>query len=66
VLTNQYWWRAFLVTVVLTVISVAIELVIGMAFAPLMHRTLVGRGLVRVIAFLYVKLFGAAVPGSDV
>jgi multiple sugar transport system permease protein len=47
VLTNQYWWRAFAVTVVITVISVAVEFVIGMAFALLMHRTLVGRGLVR-------------------
>jgi multiple sugar transport system permease protein len=47
VLTNQYWWRAFVITVVITVISVAIELVIGMAFALVMHRTLVGRGLVR-------------------
>ena len=46
-LTNQYWWRAFVITVVITVISVAIELVIGMAFALVMHRTLVGRGLVR-------------------
>ena len=44
VLTNQYWWRAFLITVIITVISVALELVIGMAFALVMHRTLVGRG----------------------
>jgi len=46
-LTNQYWWRAFVVTVIITVVSVAIEFVIGMAFALLMHRTLVARGLVR-------------------
>ena len=32
---------------VITVISVAIELVIGMALALVMHRALVGRGLVR-------------------
>jgi multiple sugar transport system permease protein len=52
VLTNQYWWRAFVVTVIITVISVAIEFVIGMAFALLMHRTLVGRGLVRTLILI--------------
>ncbi len=52
VLTNQYWWRAFLITVIITVISVAIEFVIGMVFALLMHRTLVGRGLVRTLILI--------------
>ena len=52
VLTNQYWWRAFVVTVIITVISVALEFVIGMAFALLMHRTLVGRGLVRTVILI--------------
>jgi multiple sugar transport system permease protein len=52
VLTNQYWWRAFAITVVITVVSVAIEFVIGMAFALLMHRTLVGRGLVRTLILI--------------
>jgi multiple sugar transport system permease protein len=52
VLTNQYWWRAFVITLVITVISVAIELVIGMAFALVMHRTLVGRGLVRTMILI--------------
>ena len=47
VLTSEYWWTAFGVTVLITVVSVAIELVLGMALAVLMHRTLVGRGLVR-------------------
>jgi multiple sugar transport system permease protein len=47
VLTNQYWWRAFVVTLIITVVSVTIEFIIGMVFALLMHRTLVGRGLVR-------------------
>ncbi|MGH3993732.1 MAG: carbohydrate ABC transporter permease, partial [Pseudonocardiaceae bacterium] len=46
VLSNSYWWTAFLVTTVITVISVAIELVLGMGLALVMHRTLVGRGLV--------------------
>jgi multiple sugar transport system permease protein len=52
VLTNQYWWRAFVITVIITVVSVAIEFVIGMAFALLMHRTLVGRGLVRTLILI--------------
>jgi trehalose/maltose transport system permease protein len=52
VLTNQYWWRAFVITVIITVISVALELVIGMAFALVMHRTLVGRGLVRTMILI--------------
>ncbi|HEY8472121.1 MAG TPA: sugar ABC transporter permease [Natronosporangium sp.] len=47
VLTNRFWWTAFGVTVLITVVSVAIELVLGMAFAFIMHRTLVARGLTR-------------------
>jgi multiple sugar transport system permease protein len=47
VLSSGYWWQAFTVTVVITVISVAIEFVIGLALALAMYRTLVGRGLVR-------------------
>jgi len=47
VLTNQYWWSAFGVTMLITVVSVAIELVLGMGLAIIMHRALVGRGLVR-------------------
>ncbi len=52
VLANQYWWTAFWVTAVITVISVAVELVLGMGLALLMHRTLVGRGLVRTSALI--------------
>jgi trehalose/maltose transport system permease protein len=47
VLTNQYWWSAFGVTMLITIGSVAIELVLGMALALIMHRALIGRGLVR-------------------
>jgi multiple sugar transport system permease protein len=47
VLTNPYWWNAMWVTVLITVVSVAVELVLGMALALIMHRTLVGRGIVR-------------------
>lgn len=47
VLSSPYWWNAVWVTVVMTVVSVVIELVLGMALALIMHRTLVGRGIVR-------------------
>jgi multiple sugar transport system permease protein len=47
VLTSPYWWQAFGVTVFITAVSVAIELVLGMAIALVMHRALFGRGTVR-------------------
>jgi multiple sugar transport system permease protein len=47
VLTDRYWWTAFVVTLAITVISVAIEFVLGMALALVMHRTIFGRGVVR-------------------
>jgi len=47
VLTSPYWWIAFWNTVIITVVSVAIELTLGMALAIVMHRTIFGRGAVR-------------------
>jgi multiple sugar transport system permease protein len=47
VLTDGLWWQTVFTTVVITVVTVAIELVIGFAFAMVMHRIIVGRGLVR-------------------
>ena len=47
VLTDGYWWTAFLVTLSITVISVAIEFVLGLALAMVMHRTIFGKGVVR-------------------
>jgi len=47
VLSDRYWWTAFVVTLVITVVSVAIEFVLGMALALVMHRTIFGRGVVR-------------------
>jgi multiple sugar transport system permease protein len=47
ILTDRYWWTAFVVTLAITVISVTIELVLGLALALVMHRTLVGKGAVR-------------------
>ncbi len=52
VLTNSYWWSAFGVTTFITLVSVFLELVLGMALALVMHRTLVGRGLVRTVALV--------------
>ncbi|MDQ3402464.1 MAG: sugar ABC transporter permease [Actinomycetota bacterium] len=52
VLTNSYWWTSFGVTTLITVISVAIELVLGMALALVMHRTMVLRGLIRTVALI--------------
>ncbi|MGH4024860.1 MAG: carbohydrate ABC transporter permease [Pseudonocardiaceae bacterium] len=52
VLTDGYWWSAFGVTVAITVISVAIELVLGLTLALIMHRTLVGRGIVRTVVLI--------------
>ncbi len=47
VLTSYYWWHALVVTLIITVVSVAIELVLGMLLALLMYRTIFGRGSVR-------------------
>ena len=47
ILTDRYWWTALVVTASITVISVAIEFVLGMALALVMHRTIFGKGVVR-------------------
>ena len=47
ILGDKYWWTAFFVTLIITVISVAIEFVLGLALALVMHRTIFGKGLVR-------------------
>lgn len=52
VLGSPYWWTAFWVTLLITVVSVAFELVLGMLLALAMYRTLVGRGLVRTVALI--------------
>jgi multiple sugar transport system permease protein len=52
VLSSPYWWRALANTLVITVVSVAIELVLGMLLALLMHRTIFGRGAVRTFALI--------------
>jgi multiple sugar transport system permease protein len=52
VLSSPIWWTAFGVTMLITVISAALELVLGMLLAIVMHRTIVGRGLVRTSALV--------------
>jgi len=52
VLSNHYWWHAFWITTAITIVSVSVELVLGMALALIMHRALVGRGLVRTVALV--------------
>ncbi|MQS17783.1 sugar ABC transporter permease [Streptomyces kaniharaensis] len=47
VLSSSYWWQALWVTVLITAVSVTIELVLGLALALVMHRTILWRGAVR-------------------
>ncbi|MEA2374396.1 MAG: trehalose/maltose transport system permease protein [Thermoleophilaceae bacterium] len=47
VLSSSTWWDDVLNTVIITVCSVAIELVLGMLIALVMHRAIFGRGPVR-------------------
>ena len=47
ILSDKYWWTAFFVTLAITVISVAIEFVLGLALALVMHRTIFAKGVVR-------------------
>lgn len=52
VLSDGYWWTAFGVTVGITIISVIIEFILGLAVALVMHRTIFGRGLVRTVVLI--------------
>jgi len=47
VLTSSLWWTDIFNTVFLMVVTVSIELVLGMAIALVMHRAIFGRGIVR-------------------
>jgi multiple sugar transport system permease protein len=46
-LSDSLFWQDLFNTVVIMVVSVAVELVIGFAFAMVMHRIIVARGLMR-------------------
>ncbi|AMY21529.1 carbohydrate ABC transporter permease [Rhodococcoides fascians] len=52
VLSDGYWWTAFGVTAGITIISVIIEFILGLAVALVMHRTIFGRGLVRTVVLI--------------
>jgi len=47
VLSSGLWWEVVLNTLFVTIVSVAIELVLGMIIALVMHRAIFGRGPVR-------------------
>jgi multiple sugar transport system permease protein len=47
ILSSPFWWHSLWVTVVITVVSVAIEFAAGMLLALVMWRTIFGRGAVR-------------------
>ena len=47
VLGSDLWWQGLFNTVFITVVSVAIELVLGMIIALVMYRAIFGRALVR-------------------
>jgi len=52
VLTSSLWWSDVWHTVFITVVSVALELAIGMVLALIMHRAIFGRGAVRTAALI--------------
>src|SRR4051795_13283466 len=52
VLSSELWWKDLFHTVVLTVLSVSIELVLAMLLALAMHRAFFGRGLIRTSALV--------------
>jgi multiple sugar transport system permease protein len=52
VLGSSLWWQDVEHTLIITVISVAFELVIGMLVALAMHRVIFARGAVRAVALI--------------
>jgi multiple sugar transport system permease protein len=47
ILTDSLWWQDVWTTTIITVITVAVELVLGFAFAMVMHRVIFARRSVR-------------------
>jgi multiple sugar transport system permease protein len=47
VLTDSLFWHDMFNTVIIMVVTVAVELVIGFAFAMVMHRVIFARGIIR-------------------
>src|SRR5215510_3041641 len=52
ILSSPLWWHALWITLIITVVSVAVEFVLGMLLALLMYRTIFGRGTVRTIILI--------------
>ena len=52
VLSSNLWWKDLVHTMILTVLSVSVELVLGMLLALAMHRAIMGRGLIRTSALV--------------
>lgn len=52
VLSDGYWWSAFGITWLITLVSVAVEFVLGLAIAMVMHRTIFGRGTIRTLVLI--------------
>lgn len=47
ILGSEVWWRSLANTLIITIGSVAVELVLGFALALVMHRAVLGRRVVR-------------------
>ena len=47
VLSSELWWTDIFNTLFVMIVSVSVELVLGMAIALVMHRAIFGRGVVR-------------------
>jgi multiple sugar transport system permease protein len=52
VLGSGLWWSDFGRTMIILVCSVALELVLGMLIALVMHRAIFGRGMVRTVTLI--------------
>lgn len=52
VLGSELWWTDLFNTFLIMVISVAVELVLGMIIALVMHRAIFGRGTVRTVVLI--------------
>ena len=52
VLSSPLWWQDVWHTAIITVVSVSVELVLGMLIALAMHRVIFARGAVRAIALI--------------
>jgi multiple sugar transport system permease protein len=47
ILTDPLWWNDFLTTLIVTIVTVGVELVLGFGFAFVMYRILLGKSWVR-------------------